>query len=185
MSVITIILIGVGLSIDAFTISITSGITIKQLKINNAMKIAFFFGAFQAIMPLIGWKAGLELKNFLAGIDHWVIFSILVLIGCKMIYESFILKTEKKESNPLNIYVLLILSIATSLDALAVGISFAFLKISLLTAVIIIGGITFSLSFIGVYIGNKIGHFFENKIEIFGGIILICMGIKILIEHIN
>ena len=169
---------------DAFAVSITSGITIKRLKINHALRIALFFGLFQAIMPLVGWLAGLSLRGFIAEIDHWIAFGLLSFIGCKMIYESIAVQSKEKQINPLNIYVLLMLSVATSIDALAVGVSFAFLKISIVTPVIVIGAITFILSFFGVFVGNRIGHFFENKIEIAGGLILIGIGIKILLEHL-
>ena len=183
MDMISIIVIAFGLAMDAFAVSITSGITIRQLKINNALKIALFFGSFQAIMPIIGWLAGLSLRNFISEIDHWIAFGLLIFIGCKMIYESITIQSSEKEINPLNVYVLLVLSIATSIDALAVGLSFAILKISIMTPVIIIGTITFALSFLGVFVGDRIGHFFENKIEIAGGLLLIGIGIKILVEH--
>jgi len=184
MDIITIIAIAVGLAMDAFAVSITSGITIKRLKINHALRIAAFFGSFQAFMPVIGWLAGLGLISFISGIDHWIAFGLLVFIGCKMIYESIKIESREDKSNPLNFYVLLMLSVATSIDALAVGLSFAFLKISIATPIIIIGAVTFLLSFLGVFAGNKFGHFFENKIEIVGGIVLIGIGLKILVEHL-
>jgi putative Mn2+ efflux pump MntP len=184
MDIITIIAIAFGLAMDAFAVSITSGITINRLKINHALKIALFFGLFQAIMPLVGWLAGLSLRGFIAEIDHWIAFGLLSFIGCKMIYESIAVQSSEKQINPLNIYVLLMLSVATSIDALAVGVSFAFLKISIVTPVMVIGTITFVLSFLGVFVGNRIGHFFENKIEIAGGLVLIGIGVKILIEHL-
>ena len=184
VSMITIIFIALGLAMDAFAVSITSGIAIKRLKINNALKIATFFGTFQAVMSLIGWLAGLSLRDFIASIDHWIAFGILSLIGCKMIYESIKMESSEKEINPLNIYILLILSVATSLDALAVGISFSFLKIVITIPVIVIGTITFLLSLLGVFVGNRSGCLFEGKIEIVGGLILIGIGIKIVIEHL-
>ncbi len=184
MDIVTIIFIAFGLAMDAFAVSITSGLTIKHLRINNALKIAIFFGSFQAVMPVIGWLAGLSLRDFIAGVDHWIAFGLLSFIGCKMIYESIKIKSSKKEINPLNVYVLLMLSIATSIDALAIGVSFAFLKISIATPIIVIGAVTFLLSFLGVFVGNRFGHFFESKIEIVGGFILIGIGIKILIEHL-
>ena len=183
MDAMTIIAIAFGLAMDAFAVSITSGITIKRLKINNALKIALFFGLFQAIMPLVGWLAGISLRGFIAEIDHWIAFGLLSFIGCKMIYESIAVQSNEKQINPLNIYVLLTLSIATSIDALAVGVSFSLINVFFVTPIIIIGMVTFLLSFVGVYIGNKAGHFFENKVEMAGGFILIGIGIKILIEH--
>ena len=170
---------------DAFAVSITSGLTIKSLKINNALKIAIFFGLFQAIMSLIGWLAGLSFRDFISDVDHWMAFGLLSVIGCKMIYESSKMELNKKKINPLNIYVLLVLSVATSIDALAVGLSLSFLKVSIVLPAVIIGIVTFLLSIIGVYFGNRFGHYFERKIEIFGGLILICIGIKILIEHLT
>jgi len=184
MDIITMMFIAFSLAMDAFTVSITSGMTTKHLGVNNALKIAVFFGSFQAVMPLIGWLAGLGLRDFVSGVDHWVAFGILSLIGFKMIYESTKIKSSAKEVIPLNIYVLLTLSVATSIDALAVGVSFAFLKISIATPITVIGTVTFLLSFLGASVGNKIRHFFKNKIETAGGLILIGIGIKILVEHL-
>ncbi|PKP58625.1 hypothetical protein CVT91_08225 [Candidatus Atribacteria bacterium HGW-Atribacteria-1] len=186
MDIISIIFIAFGLAMDAsFAVSITSGLTIKHLKINNALKIAIFFGSFQAIMPLIGWSAGLGFRNFISGIDHWIAFGLLCIIGCKMIYESSKMEVNNKKIDPLNVYVLLMLSIATSIDALAVGLSLSFLKVSIALPVIIIGIVTFLLSIFGVYFGNRFGHYFERKIEMAGGLILIGIGMKILIEHLT
>ena len=184
LDMLSIILVAVGLAMDAFAVSITSGITIKTLRINHAVKIAVFFGLFQAVMPVIGWLAGISLKDLISGVDHWIAFGLLSLIGCKMIYESTKIASNKKEINPLNVYVLLILSVATSIDALAIGVSFAFLKIAIITPVIIIGIVTFLLSFLGVFVGNRFGHLFESKFELAGGLILIGIGIKILVEHL-
>jgi len=183
MSMITVLLIAIGLAMDALAVSITSGLTINDLRIRNALTIALFFGAFQAFMPLLGWLGGVSAREVITGIDHWIAFGLLCLIGCKMIYESTRLGSDDKETDPLDIHVLLILAIATSIDALAVGVSFAFLKMAIITPALIIGLITFSLSFLGVYVGNISGHFFENKIEVLGGLILIGIGVKILIEH--
>ncbi|MFH2011162.1 MAG: manganese efflux pump MntP family protein [Pseudomonadota bacterium] len=184
MHLITIVFIAIGLAMDALAVSIASGAAIRNLKTNNALKIALFFGSFQAIMPLIGWSGGLSLVNLIADLDHWIAFTILSFIGCKMIYESRKTNLNEKKANPLNNSVLLMLSIATSIDALAVGVSFAFLKIIIVTPIIIIGIVTFMFSFIGVFVGNKYGHLFESKIEIIGGIILIGIGAKILLEHL-
>jgi putative Mn2+ efflux pump MntP len=174
MDVTTILLIAVGLSMDAFAVSITSGITIKDQRLNHAFRIGLFFGSFQALMPLIGWLAGLSLRDLISGVDHWVAFGLLSLIGGKMVYEA----------TKIGVFALLILSIATSIDALAVGLSFAFLKISIATPIIVIGLVTFILSFLGVLVGNKLGHFFEKKMEVVGGLVLIGIGVKILIEHL-
>ncbi len=185
MDIFTLLLIAFGLAMDAFAVSISNGITIKHQRANHALRIGIFFGFFQALMPLIGWSAGLSLRDFISGVDHWIAFGLLSLIGCKMIYESTKMDSERRETNPLKLPMLLMLSIATSIDALAVGISFALLNISIVTPILIIGTVTFGLSFLGVLIGNNIGHFFEKKIEILGGLILIGIGIKILIEHLG
>lgn len=180
---ITILLIAIGLAMDALAVSITSGLTIKDLRISNALTIALFFGSFQALMPVIGWVAGLSARDLISGIDHWIAFGLLSLIGCKMILSSTRIGSNEKEIDPLNISVLLVLAIATSIDALAVGLSLSFLKMAIVTPAVIIGLVTFVLSFLGVFVGNVSGHFFENKIEIIGGLILIGIGIKIVIEH--
>jgi len=184
MDIVTITLIAFGLAMDAMAVSVTSGIAIKRVKINNALKIALFFGGFQAFMPIVGWLAGLSVVGFISGVDHWMAFGLLSFIGGKMIFDSLKIESHKEESKPLTLYVLLVLSVATSIDALAVGLSFAFLKISIAAPVIIIGTVTFLFSLMGVFAGTKLGHLFENKIEIVGGFVLIGIGIKILVEHL-
>ena len=181
---ITNILIALGLAADAFAVSLSSGIQIKNIKINKALKIALSFGIFQALMPLIGWWIGLSLRDLISSVDHWVVFGLLSFIGSRMIYEST-QEVNNRKFNPLDIYTLLILSIATSLDALAVGVGFAVLKTSILAAISVIGFITFFLCFIGVFVGHKFGNLFQNKIEILGGLILICIGSRILFEHLT
>jgi len=180
---ITILLIAVGLAMDAFAVSISSGVTIKRLRISYAFTIAALFGGFQAVMPGIGWLAGHGLKSLIAGVDHWIAFGLLTAVGCKMIYESP--KMGSTGNGSLDIVVLLVLSVATSIDALAVGLSLSMLGISVLVAAIVIGLVTFVLSFCGVYIGKRFGHVFENKIQIVGGLILIGIGTKILVEHLS
>ncbi len=184
MGLITIIIIALALAMDAFAISIVSGAAYRRLKVKHALRMAVSFGAFQAFMPLIGSLAGLTIKEHIADYDHWVAFGLLAAVGGKMIYESFKIKPLRKNFNPSNIVVLLLLSVATSIDALAVGITISLLKVSITMAVVIIGLITFALSYLGVYIGKKVGHFFENKIQAIGGLVLIVLGIKILIEHL-
>ncbi|MBL7128152.1 MAG: manganese efflux pump [Ignavibacteria bacterium] len=185
METLNILVIAVGLAMDAFAVSVASGFTLKDLKVNKVLTIALFFGAFQAIMPVLGWLSGIGLKSFIAGIDHWVAFVLLVGIGIKMIYEALRFKKKEKHPNSFNLYILFILAVVTSIDAFAVGISFAFLKISILTPVLIIGLVTFVLSFSGAYLGKKFGHLFESKIEILGGIILIVIAFKILFEDLG
>ncbi|MBN2315868.1 MAG: manganese efflux pump [Sedimentisphaerales bacterium] len=184
MELITIIVIAVGLAMDAFAVSVVSGSVYKQLHIKHALRMAAFFGGFQALMPLIGSLAGLSAKDYIVDYDHWIAFGILGAVGGKMIYESFKIKSVEDNYDPSNIIVLLVLSVATSIDALAVGLTLSLITRSIATAVIIIGLITFFLSYLGVLIGKRFGHFFENKIEILGGLILIGLGIKILIEHL-
>ena len=183
MGIISILFIAVGLAMDAFAVSIASGFKTRTLRLAYALKIAAFFGGFQALMPVIGWAAGLHFRNIITGVDHWIAFGLLSAVGVKMICESFKLKSHGQKISPLNISVLLILSVATSIDALAVGLSLSVLNVSIALPAVIIGAITFVLSFLGVFIGNRTGHFFEGKIEMAGGIILIAIGLKILIEH--
>jgi putative Mn2+ efflux pump MntP len=184
MGLLTIILIALALAMDAFAVSIASGIAIKELRIRHALIIGAWFGLFQALMPLLGWISGHGLRSFISGIDHWVVFGLLFLIGCKMIYESFQLDPMKTRTDPMQIHVLFSLSIATSLDAFAAGVSFAMLHISVITPILIIGAVTFILSFTGALIGERGAHFFEKRMEMAAGIILIAIGLKILIDHI-
>jgi len=184
MELITITAIAVGLAMDAFAVSVVSGSLYKQLHIKHALRMAAFFGGFQALMPLIGSLVGLSAKDCIVDYDHWVAFGILGAVGGKMIYESFKIKSVEDNYDPSNILVLLVLSVATSIDALAVGLTLSLITRSIAIAVTIIGLITFILSYLGVLIGKRFGHFFENKIEIIGGVILIGLGIKILIEHL-
>ena len=185
MDLLTIFLIAIALAMDAFAVSIASGIAIRNLRIRHALTIAAWFGMFQALMPVIGWLGGIKLLGPVRKIDHWVVFGLLFLIGCKMIYESFKIDPIERRSNPLDLRVLFLLSIATSLDAFAVGISFAMLNISIIGPVIIIGVITFLMSFTGVWIGDRGTHFFEKKIEVVAGLILIGIGVKVLISHLS
>lgn len=182
----TIILIAVGLAMDCFAVSVSSGVCNKSLKIKDSLKISFFFGFFQGLMPLIGFFLGFSLKNYISNIDHWIAFLILSVIGIKMIVESF--KSNECETNRFDfksLYVLLSLSVATSIDALIVGMTFAFIEIHILIAVLIIAIITFIISLSGIYIGKKFGLFFSNKAEFVGGTILIAIGSKILLEHLK
>ncbi len=183
MGLLTIILIAMALAMDAFAVSVASGIAIKELRIRHALIIGAWFGVFQAIMPLLGWNSGNGLRSVIAGIDHWVVFGLLFLIGCKMIYESYQLGSIKERTDPMDVHILFSLSVATSLDAFAAGISFAMLGISILTPIIIIGAVTFILSFTGVLIGERGAHFFEKRMEMAAGIILIAIGLKVLIDH--
>jgi putative Mn2+ efflux pump MntP len=183
MELVTIIVVAVGLAMDAFAVSIVSGSVYQQLHVRHALRMAVFFGGFQAIMPLIGSLAGMSVKDYIADYDHWVAFGLLAAVGGKMIYESFKIESAEKNLDPSNVLVLLILALATSIDALAIGITLSLIVSSIAVAVIIIGLVTFVLSYLGVFIGKRFGHFFENKIEALGGLILIGLGVKIVLEH--
>ncbi|NJK77130.1 MAG: manganese efflux pump [Oscillatoriales cyanobacterium RU_3_3] len=185
MDATTTVLIALGLAADAFAVSVSSGLAIKHMKVNKALKIALFFGGFQALMPLIGWFAGLSFRFFITPIDHWIAFGLLSFIGGRMIYEALQNEECEKKFNPLDTGTLIALSVATSLDALAVGIGFAVLKTSIGPVVSAIGFITFFLVFAGVFIGHKCGNLFGNKIEFIGGGILIYIGSNILISHLT
>jgi putative Mn2+ efflux pump MntP len=177
--------IALGLAMDAFAVSVVSGSIYRELNIRYAVRMAFFFGAFQAIMPLIGYAAGQTVASKIVMWDHWIAFGILSVIGGKMIYEAFKIKAvEDRPKDPSNLIVLLVLSIATSIDALAVGITLSLVTGYIFRAVATIGVVTFVISYIGYVIGKQMGHFFENKIEIIGGLILIGIGLKILISHL-
>jgi len=185
MHYLEITIIGIGLAMDAFAVSVTSGVSIKKMELKHALTIALFFGGFQAIMPIIGWGGGLLFKDYINSFAHWIAFVILALIGIKMIYDSTKLKEESDESNPQNIYVLFSLAVATSIDALAVGITFSCLNYNIWEAAALIGIITFIISFIGTQLGKKLGHHLgEYKVEILGGVILIGIGIKIVLERV-
>ncbi len=185
LEIITISGIAVGLAMDAFAVSVVSGSAFKTMCVRCALRMAFFFGAFQAVMPLLGYLAGNTLAGHIVAYDHWVAFGLLLLIGGKMIYESFkISDMENKAKDPSCPVTLVMLSIATSIDALAVGVTLSLITQHIYVAVAVIGLITFVLSYIGYEIGKRMGHFFENKIEIIGGLILIAIGLKILISHL-
>jgi putative Mn2+ efflux pump MntP len=175
-------LIAVGLAMDAFAVSIAKGISINDQKRKNALIIASFFATFQMIMPMIGWLAGLGLKEVIMGIDHWIALGLLVLIGARMIYDSTKKEDVQRESN-LRFHILLTLSVATSIDALMVGLSFAFLQTAIAVPLIVIGIVTFALSYVGFLFGNVIGNILGNKMKVVGGVILIAIGIKIFLEH--
>jgi len=189
MTLIEILLIAVALSLDAVAVSMANGISMKKFSILNGFLIAFAFGFFQAVMPILGWVGGSAMKQIITSFDHWVAFFLLLIVGGKMIWEAFVKKSEldeleKEASKKIKPLRLFLLSLATSIDALAVGVSFAFTKINIISASLVIGALTFILSFLGNYLGNKIGEFFGKKIEILGGIILIFIGTKILVEHL-
>jgi manganese efflux pump family protein len=183
MDLFTIILIAVGLAMDAFAVSIAKGIVINHNRQKTALLLGGFFGGFQMLMPAIGWLVGLSFKEIIMGADHWIAFGLLAFIGLKMIYDST-KKEKENEETTLKLHTLLILAVATSIDALMVGLSFAFLQTPILEPIISIGLITFLLSISGFYFGCGLGRIFGNKIKIIGGLILIAIGLKILLDHI-
>ena len=183
MDMLTIILIAIGLAMDAFAVSIAKGITISNHRKKTALVMATFFAVFQMFMPVIGWIAGLGLEELIMGIDHWIAFGLLALIGARMIYDSTKKEDPQRESN-IRLHALLILSVATSIDALMVGLSFAFLQTAIVIPIIVIGIVTFSLSYLGFHFGNVIGNILGSKIKVIGGVILIAIGVKILLEHL-
>ena len=186
MGLFDIFMIGVGLSMDAFAASICKGLNMRRLNIKNMLIIGLFFGGFQALMPAVGWLLGKQFESYITSVDHWVAFALLVFIGGKMIYDVFTKKNEDEcgeKTNRLDMKEVLTLAVATSIDALAVGISFAFLQVDILKAVSVIGVTTFVLSVIGVAVGNVFGSKYEKKATLAGGIILILIGLKILLEH--
>jgi len=183
MNALSILFIALGLSMDCFAVAIASGVAIRNLKLNHAFVIAAAFGGFQAIMPALGWLAGRTLLEVISPIDHWVAFGLLVFIGAKMIYESFRIKAMEESRDPLKPSILLVLALATSIDALAVGLSLSILRTPILGPVLYIGIVAFGLSFVGVYIGNYLGKAFESRLEALGGAILIGIGLRILLQH--
>jgi len=178
-----IFLIGIGLAMDAFAVSICKGLSTRQLKIKHAFICGGYFGVFQGMMPLIGYFLGVQFKDKIESIDHWIAFILLFLIGFNMIKEAF--GNEENCDPDFSFRAMIPLAIATSIDALAVGVTFAFLNVHILTAVLIIGITTCIISMIGVKIGHVFGSKYKSKAEIAGGIILIFIGFKILLEHLG
>ena len=185
-----LLLLAVGLSMDAFAVSICKGLKMRKINYKHACIIGLFFGGFQALMPLIGWALGRQFSSYIESVDHWIAFGLLLFIGGKMAIEAIKEKDEEDGGNSddlqkLDIKELFILAIATSIDALAVGITFAFLNVSILPAISIIGVTTFLFSVVGVAIGNKFGAKYKSKAELVGGIVLMLIGTKILLEGIG
>lgn len=186
MGLLELFMIAVGLSMDAFAVSVCRGLKMPKLNLRQGFVIALFFGGFQAVMPLIGWLLGKQFEAYIIKIDHWIAFILLSIIGIKMIVEALRDdETVENERDDFSIKELLILAIATSIDALAVGITFAFLQVSIVPAVSFIGITTFILAFIGVIIGKAFGVKYKSKAEIAGGVILILIGLKILLDHLG
>lgn len=184
MGIVELLLISIGLGMDAFAVAVCKGISMKKMDWKKAIIIGLYFGGFQGLMPLLGFILGKGFENIVTSVDHWIAFTLLAIIGLNMIREAFS-KDEEKMDDSVCFKSMIVLAIATSIDALAIGITFAFLKVNILLAILMIGIITFILSVIGTKIGNKCGDKFGSKAEFAGGIILILIGTKILLEHLN
>ena len=185
MGITELIILSIGLAMDAFSVSICKGLAMKKMNWKHAIIIGLYFGGFQALMPAIGYFLGVGFESKITSIDHWIAFILLTIIGGKMISESLKKDEEVSHNSSIGVKVMLVLAIATSIDALAVGITLAFLKTNILLAITLIGTITFAISVAGVKIGNIFGDKYEKKAELAGGLILIFIGLKILLEHLN
>ena len=184
MGALEILLIAIGLAMDAFAVSICKGLSMKTMSWKKAIIVGVYFGIFQALMPVIGFFLGSTFENLVTKIDHWIAFGLLTFIGINMLKEAFGNNKENQDDS-VDFKTMSVLAIATSIDALAIGITFAFLKVNMLLAGIMIGIVTFAICIIGVKIGNQFGDKYERKAETVGGLILILMGIKILLEHLG
>ncbi len=184
MSIIEIILIGFGLSFDTFAVSVSTGLLKRSIRFWQGVRVAIVLAFFQAFMPLIGWFGGIQVADYISQIDHWIAFLLLSIVGVKMIIESF-KQEEDKKTNPLLFRVVVLMGFATSIDALVVGVSLAFVEVIIIQSIIIIGIITFLAAMIGMLIGKSANGRLGKKVEIIGGLILFGIGLKILIEHIG
>lgn len=185
MSFLDIFLIGVALSMDAFAVSVCKGLSVKKAGVKHALTVGVYFGGFQALMPLLGFLLGYKFESFITNIDHWIAFVLLAIIGGNMIREALGKDEDDKENDDFSFKAMLPLAVATSIDALAVGISFAFLGVDIVTAALLIGATTFVLSGAGIFVGNIFGSKYKSKAELAGGIVLILIGAKILLEHLG
>lgn len=185
MGFIELLLLSIGLAMDAFAVSVCKGISMKKMNWKKAGIIGLWFGGFQALMPTLGYFLGSAFESLVTNIDHWIAFILLGLIGGNMIKEAFGKDNEENDDDDISFKTMFVLAVATSIDALAIGITFAFLNVNILLAISMIGIITFIISIIGTKVGNKFGNKYEKKAELAGGIILILIGIKILLEHLE
>lgn len=184
MGILELFLLAVGLSMDAFAVSVCKGLAMSKISIGKAGIVGLWFGGFQALMPLLGYLLGSSFSSYITAVDHWIAFVLLVFIGGNMIREA-LGEDEDTASDSLAVKEMFLLAVATSIDALAVGVTFAFLQVQILPAILFIGVTTFILSAVGVKVGNLFGIRFKAKAEMTGGIILICIGLKILLEHLG
>lgn len=184
MSVIELLLLAIGLSMDAFAVAVCKGLAMDKITLKKSAIVGAWFGGFQALMPLTGFLLGVGFKDYIVAIDHWIAFVLLSLIGLNMIKEA-LSKDDDKEDSSLAFKAMLVLAVATSIDALAVGVTFAFLQVNIIFAICFIGITTFIISVCGVKIGNVFGVRYKSKAELAGGVILILLGVKILLEHLG
>jgi putative Mn2+ efflux pump MntP len=185
MDIITLFLLAVGLSMDAFAVAVCKGLAMPRVSVKNCLIVGGWFGGFQALMPLIGYLLGYRFSSYITSFDHWIAFVLLALIGGNMVREAMS-KEEEEELDPkLDVKTMFLMAVATSIDALAVGITFAFLEVNIVAAVLFIGVITFVISVVGVKVGNVFGVKYKSRAELIGGIILILLGLKILLEHLG
>ncbi|NCB52662.1 MAG: manganese efflux pump [Clostridia bacterium] len=185
MSVVELFVLAVGLSMDAFAVAVCKGLCLRKLNLKSAIAVGLWFGGFQSLMPLIGYFLGVQFKGYIVSVDHWIAFVLLGVIGASMIKNALSEDSGTGSGDSLAFRVMLVLAIATSIDALAVGVTFAFLDVAIIPAVSFIGVITFTLSAVGVKIGNVFGTKYKAKAEFAGGAILILLGAKILLEHLG
>lgn len=184
MGIWELLITATALSMDAFAVAICKGLSVKKVRLGNALTVGAYFGGFQAFMPLIGFLLGSAFKSLIEGVDHWIAFGLLALIGGNMIREALSGDEEELDCS-FCFKAMLPLAVATSIDALAVGVGFAVISVNIVPAVTFIGVITFTLSAAGVYLGNIFGAKYKSKAELLGGIVLVLMGLKILLEHLN
>lgn len=183
MDIITVLLIAIGLAMDAFAVSIAKGMAINRNRHRTALTLGIFFGGFQMLMPAIGWFVGATFEEVIAGVDHWIAFGLLAFIGLKMIYDST-KKDGDNQEETLKLHSVLTLAVATSIDALMIGLSFAFLSSSIVEPILLIGLVTFLLSVTGFFFGCGLGKVFGNRMKLVGGLILIAIGLRILLDHL-
>ena len=184
MSLMELFLIAVGLSMDAFAVSVCKGLSVRKATAKHALCVGLYFGGFQALMPLIGYLLGTQFESFITSVDHWIAFVLLSFIGGNMIREA-LSREEEKLDDSFSFKTMMTLAVATSIDALAMGVTFAFLRVNIVPAVLLIGATTFVLSAAGLKVGNVFGAKYKSRAELFGGVVLVLMGLKILLEHLG
>lgn len=186
MELLTLVGIAIGLAMDAFAVSIAVGLTLKQVSLRQTFRLAYHFGLFQALMPIVGWLAGRSIESWIAPVDHWVAFGLLAAIGGKMIYEALTGDAgERAAKDPTKGASLVVLSVATSIDALAVGLSLAVLGVDIWYPALVIGLVALAFTAVGLHLGKRFGALLGRRMEIVGGVILIAIGVRVLVEHLT